>query len=240
VSNDTACATPIDGHLISLVAPASYEADRYRVLRHIVERLRAESALQVLAVTSAIPGEGKTVTTLNLAGALAQAPGARVLVMDADLRRPTVAKYLALDADRSPGLVEAITDPAQSLDSTVRRLESANLSVLLAGQPNGAVYEMFSGPRFERLIAEARRRYDYVLIDTPPVVPVPDCREIGKCADGLLVVVAAHKTRRTQLAEAFSLLESDKVVGLVFNGLEPSGTTGYGYGYYYTDRRSRH
>src|SRR5258707_14759339 len=83
---------------------------------------------------------------------------------------------------------------------------------------------------------EARRLYDYVLIDTPPVLPVPDCHQIGKWVDGFLVVVAAHKTPRGQLAEALNLLERDKVIGLIFNGVRRSRSSRYGdYGYYRGD-----
>src|SRR6266851_3657727 len=89
--------------LVSLLAPDSFAADQYRGLRHSVERLRKESGLQVLALTSPTPGDGKTITTLNLAGALAQGQDSRVIVVDADLRRPSVAEYLGLDLEASAG-----------------------------------------------------------------------------------------------------------------------------------------
>src|SRR5688572_18446821 len=85
---------PLAEQLVSFVAPGSFAADQYRSLRHIVEQMRKESDVRVLAVTSPTPGDGKTLTTLNLAGALAQAAGARVLVIDADLRRPSITGYL--------------------------------------------------------------------------------------------------------------------------------------------------
>jgi protein-tyrosine kinase len=231
----------IDNHLISLLAPASFEADQYRTLRHIVERLRTEPGFQVLAVTSAAPGEGKTLTTLNLAGALAQSREARVLLIDADLRRSSVSEYLGLAGQSSPGLAEGISDTRYGLEDTVRHLEWANLSVLPAGAADGEYYELFVSPRFEALVREARRLYDYVLIDTPPVVVVPDCRQIGKWVDGFLFVVAADKTQRSQLAEALNLLERDKVIGLIFNGSRHSRSryNSY-YGYYRTGRSSSH
>jgi capsular exopolysaccharide synthesis family protein len=231
----------VDDHLISFLAPSSFEADQYRALRHIVERLRTEPGFQVLAVTSAAPGEGKTLTTLNLAAALAQSRDARVLLIDADLRRSTVSEYLGLADQGSPGLAEAITNPRHGLEDTVRHLEWANLSVLPAGGPEGEFYELFVSPRFEMLVREARRLYDYVLIDTPPVVVVPDCRQIGKWVDGFLFVVAADKTPRSYLAEALNLLERDKVIGLIFNGVRRSRSryNSY-YGYYRTDRSSSH
>ena len=89
--------------LVSFVAPGSFAADQYRSLRHIVEQMQKASDLRVIAVTSPTPGDGKTITTLNLAGALAQATGARVLLIDADLRRPSVEGYLPFGSERVGG-----------------------------------------------------------------------------------------------------------------------------------------
>jgi capsular exopolysaccharide synthesis family protein len=221
---------PVAEQLVSLIAPGSFAADQYRALRHTVERLHKDPGIQVLALTSSCPGEGKTITTLNLAGALAQSPDRRVLLIDADLHRPTVAQYLALGPDRSPGLADALMDSEFGLTRVVRRLEWLNLSILPAGCLKGVAYEMLNSPRFEALLMEARRAYDYVLIDTPPVVPLPDCRLIGRWVDGFLIIVAAHKTPRKLLSEALDLFDPSKVIGLVFNG-DDRPLAGY-YDYY--------
>jgi capsular exopolysaccharide synthesis family protein len=227
--------------LVSLLATDSYESDQYRTLRHIVEQLRQESGLKVLAVTSPGPGEGKTTTALNLAGALAQSPHARVLVVDADLRRPSVSEYLGLDRLQGPGLVDALADPACDMRRAIRRLDGFSLSVLPAGLPHPSPYELLNSRRFEELLRESGELYDYVVVDTPPLVPLPDCRLVGKSVDGFLVVVCAHKTRRGILAEALQSLDPAKVIGIVFNGdHRPNG--GYsGYYQYYRaagDRQS--
>jgi capsular exopolysaccharide synthesis family protein len=231
---DRADDFPVAEQLVSLVAPASFAADQYRSLRHLVERLHKESGFQVLAVTSPTPGDGKTITTLNLAGALAQAQGARVLLIDADLRKPSVAEYLPLGDGAVPGLVDAIVHPEARLHECVRRFDRLNLSVLPAGVATGGTYELLTSPRLEALLAEARSHYDYVLIDTPPLVPVPDCRLIGRWADGFLVIVAAHKTPRRLLGEGLNLLDPAKVIGVVFN-FDNRPLSGYhsyyGYGY---------
>jgi len=210
-------AAPVE-QLVSLVAPTSMEADQYRALRHTVERLHRTSQLKVLALTSPGPGEGKTVTTLNLAGALAQSRRARVLVIDADLHRPAVGEYLGLLPPHSPGLVDAIQSDACGIADVVRRLDSLNLSVVLSGVCQTGAYEALSAPRLGALVAEARERFDYVLIDTPPVVPLPDCRVLAQWVDGFLMLVAAHRTPRKALAEALTLIDPGKVIGLVFNG----------------------
>jgi protein-tyrosine kinase len=210
-------AQPSDA-LVSLMAPASLEADQYRGMRHLVERMNRDSKLQVFAVTSPGAGEGKTVTTLNLAGSLAQSPDARVLVIDADLHRPSVAEYLGMDKRQSPGLVDLIARDDVGLEDAAGRIEGFNLSVLSSGIYEAGAYELLNSRRLDAIVEEARRQYDYVLIDTPPLMPLPDCRLIGRCVDGLFLVVSAHRTPRKALAEALNLIDRTKLIGMVFNG----------------------
>ena len=204
--------------LVSFTAPASLEADQYRGMRHIVEGMSRDSNLQVFAMTSPSSGEGKTVTTLNLAGSLAQAPDARVLVIDADLHRPSVANYLGMDRHQSPGLIDLIAQDGLGLDDAAARIDELNLSVLLSGHYEAGAYELLNSRKLDAIIEEARRRFDYVLIDTPPLMPLPDCRLIGRCVDGFFLVVAAHRTTRRALAEALTLIDRTKLIGTVFNG----------------------
>jgi len=227
----TAERAHISEKLVSLVAPDSYAADQYRALRHIIERRRRENGYHVIAVTSPCPGDGKTVTTVNLAGSLAQSADSRVLLIDADLRRPSVAECLGLERPWSPGLAEAILDPDYELGALVRTLDGFNLSVLPAGAPQAAPYELLNSPRLEALVRDARRQYDCVLIDTPPAVPFPDCRLIERLVDAFLLVVAAHRTPKKMVAEALHLLDPAKVAGAVFNADDRSQPKAYGYYY---------
>jgi capsular exopolysaccharide synthesis family protein len=206
----------IEAHLVSLLSPGSFEAEQYRMVRHIVETMRQEAHLQVVAVTSPGVGDGKTTTAINLAGALAQAGEARVLLVDIDLRRPAVTRQLGLGGSRR-SLVDALLEPRLTLEDAVEHVPGFNLSVLAAGGSAVAPYELLKSPRLEALLAESRRRYDYVVLDTPPFVPVPDCRLIAKCVDGFFIVVAAHRTARRALAETLDLMGAT-VVGLIFNG----------------------
>jgi len=204
-------------NLVSLFDPASWEAEQYRVLRHVVETLRKGVNLQIVAVTSAGVGDGKTTTAINLAGALAQSADARVLLVDVDLRRPAVARHLGLGGSKR-SLVEALLDSRLTLEATVERLAQCNLSVLTAGRPTVAPYELLKSPRLEALFEEMRQHYDYVVLDTPPFLPVPDCRLIEKCVDGFILIVAAHRTPRGTVGETLNLMDPAKVVGVVFNG----------------------
>ena len=223
---------PADGveeHLASLLTPTSFEAEQYRALRHLVEQLHKTADLSVVAVSSPAGGDGKTPPAINLAGALAQAPEARVLLVDADLRGASLGNHLGID-DPSRGLVDAILDSGLALEAVVRHRPPFNLSVLPAGHLPATPYEVLKSPRVGELLAEARRCYDYVVLDTPPLVSVPDCRVIGKWIDGFLMVVAAHKTPRKLLEEALNVMDPAKVVGLVFN-CDDRPLSGYSYAY---------
>jgi len=214
--------------LVSLVAPASVAADQYRSLRYCIENVRAETGRRAFAVTSPSPGDGKTVTTLNLAGALAQADGARVLVIDGDLRQPSVGRYLGL-VDARRGLVDALRDPSYALNGLARRISQFNLWVVPAGRPEASPYELLSSPRLEAIVAQARRDFDCVLIDTPPAVRMPDCRLIERWVDGVLLVVAANKTPRALVSEALNGLNPEKLFGFVFNADDRPSARYYGY-----------
>jgi capsular exopolysaccharide synthesis family protein len=224
----------VEEHLVSLLFPATFEAEQYRALRHVLEQQRAVSGLAVVAVTSPAVGDGKTTTAINLAGALAQAPGARVLLIDADLRRPSVAEHLGLGgpahAER-PGLVDALVDSRFRLDDIAEPRADFSLTVVPAGLPPPAPYELLQSARFAELLEEARRDYHYVILDTPPLVAVPDGRIIMKGVDGFVLVVRAHKTPRKLVEEALSLSDPQKLLGLVFNR-DDRPLSGYYRGYH--------
>lgn len=218
-------------HLVSLLHPASFEAEQYRTLRYIVESMQKEARLRVVAVTSAGVGDGKTTTAINLAGALAQSPEARVLLVDMDLRRATLAEHLGIDNSNGPGLVDAILRPTLTLDDIEWFLPAFNLSILAAGRSPTSPYEILKSPRLAEILADARQRYDYIVLDTPPIVPVPDCRVISKWVDASIMVVSAHKTPRKLVEEALNAIDPAKVLGIIFNN-DDRPLSGY-YGYYY-------
>ncbi len=223
----------LDRHLVSLVSPASFEAEQYRTLRSRLEARLEAAGLRVVGVTSAGVGDGKTTTAINLAGALAQSKEHQVLLVDADVRRPSVSAQLGMGDARGPGLVDAILDVGRSLESVVRRRPPLNLAILTAGRLPAAPYEALKSPRLGALLEEARGRYDFVIVDTPPLIPVPDCRLIAQWIDGLLMVVAAHRTPRKLVEEGLNLVDPAKILGLVYNGDDRplSGYSAYYYAY---------
>jgi protein-tyrosine kinase len=207
----------VDERLVSLLDPNAFEAERYRALRHSVEEAHRRTGLSVVAVSSPGVGDGKTTTAINLAGALAQGPGVRVLLIDADFRHPSVASRIGLLGPVGPALEDLVLDPALSLDDVARSRPPFNLAVIPAGAASPNSYELFKAPRLGEVLAEARRRFDYVVLDTPPLVHVLDSRVIGRWVDAYVIVVACHRTPRKLLVEALSVMEPEKVAGLVFN-----------------------
>jgi capsular exopolysaccharide synthesis family protein len=208
----------VDEHLVSLITPDTFEADQYRVLRHTIEQRRRTAGLAIIGVSSAGPGDGKTTTAINLAGALAQDRDARILLVDCDLRSSAMARRLGLVEGR--GLVQAIVDPMLTIDDAIKHLPRFNLDVMAAGFETASPYELLKSPRLGELFEAARRRYDYVVVDTPPVLPFPDCRVLAKVVDGFLVVVTAHRTPRRLVDEALGVLPKEMIVGVVFNAEE--------------------
>lgn len=222
----------VDEHLVSLLEPISFEADQYRTLRHVLERKHPGKKL--IAVTSAVAGDGKTTTALNLAGTLAQAPDKRILVVDVDLRTRSLGNRLGLIV-QNPGLVDLILDSDLRLDDIVRQHPRFPLSVLPAGPAQTVPYELLKSTRMGEILHEVRQRYDYIVLDTPPLVPVPDFRLIADLVDGFVIVVAAHLTPRKLLDDALTLFDASKLIGVIFNGDDRPlhGYYGYyGYGYY--------
>lgn len=202
--------------LVSLTNPASFAAEQYQNLRLKIERLRQTRDLRVIAITSPGAADGKTVTSINLAGALARGAASRVLLIDADLRRPEVANQLHL-GNEGLGFADLVGGGDVSLDSVIRPLDSHNVDVIPAGTVTGPIHEVFRSARLPQLLSELRDRYDYVILDTPPIVPVVDSALLARVVDGVLVVVSANKTPRKLLEEALNELDSTKVVGIVFN-----------------------
>jgi capsular exopolysaccharide synthesis family protein len=225
-ATDTDAAEP---HLVSLHAPTSFAAEQYRTLRHIIEH----EAIQLIAVTSPGVGDGKTTTAVNLAGALAQSRDARVLLIDCDLRRPTVAKFMGLPHRSGVGLVELLLDRRRPLDSAIVTRRPYNLDILPAGAPPTNPYEVLKSPRLPLLMDEARKRYQFVILDTPPAIPLPDCRVLATVVDCFVLIVSANRTPRRLVEETLETLGRGKVLGLIFNKDETPGGGYYEYQAYF-------
>jgi len=214
-------AGDIDDHLVSLLEPTSFAAEQYRAVRLAIETAHRERGTRVVAVASPGRGDGKTITVLNLAGALAQDSGARVVLVEADLRHPSVSRYLGLPAGR--GLSSYLPDATMALDAVLQRPSSIAFTVITAGTASSMPYELLKSPRLAALITELRQQFDYVLVDTPPALPNPDVGILRDLVDGFVLVVRANRTPRETLSDTLGVLGRQRTLGLVFNDDDRTG-----------------
>ncbi len=207
----------INPRLVCLLQPHSSLVESYYRLRHALETMRQSDQGLVVGVTSPEEGDGKTLTAINLAGALAQDSGARVLLIDLDLRQPGIRSYLDVKTLAGPGIVDWINNTELTREQVVRYLPGFNLYVTPSGDKAEFPYELLKSPRLDKLLAHARQHYDFVIVDTPQVLLLPDTELISKMVDGFLIVVKADRTPQKMLEETLNLMAQEKVFGLVFN-----------------------
>lgn len=186
-----------------VIGPAT---EAYRYLLTSIRFLSYDSPVRSLAVTSATPGEGKTTTAVNLARAAAES-GSRVVLIDADLRKPSVHEWFGLDKD--VGLGDVLTGDA-TVEEAMSYVE-ATLAVLPAGQPSALAPELLGGRTFLDLVRKISKQCDLVVIDTPPVLPVADPLLVAKAADCVLVVARIHRVRRRELREVLRRIREARI-----------------------------
>lgn len=217
-----------------LEAPASVAAESYRQLRADLQFVGVDQEHAVFVVTSALPGEGKSTVASNLALALAEA-GVRVLIIDADLRRPSVATFFGIEG--AAGLTTVLTGRVAFTD-VVQHWPGTSLDILTAGAEPPNPSELLSSQAMNSLVATVGGVYDVVLIDSPPTLGIADAAIVSRASDGAILVVSAAKTRRPQVQAAVSALRGSgaTVLGMVLNRARPDRNAG---GYYHQSRTSR-
>jgi capsular exopolysaccharide synthesis family protein len=191
-------------------------------------RAQAKTGLRSIVITSSLPGEGKTLTTMNLGLCYAQLPQQRVLVIDADLR--TCGLTSMLDHPSTPGLAEVLAGEVTP-DEAIVATNQKNLFVLPAGTVLSSPPELFTGTRWQEFIGRCGELFKVILIDTPPILPLADFELISAACDGVLMVVRAHHGQRETLHKTAGALDPKKLLGLVFNATDVSRKDYYGYGY---------
>jgi capsular exopolysaccharide synthesis family protein len=194
--------------------------ERFQVLSARIQALAAERDRHLFAVTSALAGEGKSFVALNLAASLAHS-GARVLLIDADLRAPSLHWTLRLSPLQ--GLSSYLTERID-FDSIVQSTRLNGLMLIPAGEAASSAPELFACPRMRTLIAQARADYarDYVVIDCPAVLAAPETQIVARMADALVMVIAANRTPRHAVARALAHFSGCEIAGVVLNRFEPS------------------
>jgi capsular exopolysaccharide synthesis family protein len=208
----------------------SHVAEAYRTLRSSIGFAAVEGSLRTMMVTSASKGEGKTVTSLNLAIAMAL-DGKRVILVDSDLRRPSIHKRLNLP--QGPGLTDVLVGQAE-VEEVLNATEVAGLRVMTAGPipPNPA--ELLNSAPMDRLIEQLRDLADVVIFDSAPCIPVSDSIVLSPKVDGVVLVVHAGETKKAAVKHTREMLDRARArtLGIVFNRV-PQRRGGYYYYYYY-------
>ncbi|URN82936.1 CpsD/CapB family tyrosine-protein kinase [Acetobacterium wieringae] len=187
-------------NLITLSDPTSFITESYKLLRTNLNFKNLNNRYQVMLVTSAGKEEGKSTTISNLAVTFAQADK-RVLLIDADLRLPQISTIFNINK-RKNGLSNMLVDelPLESLVNKIEKLEK--LEILTAGNKHVSPTELLNSEAFETFIKKCREEYDVILIDTPPVLSFADASIISNVVDGVLLVIAAHSTKKATIIEA--------------------------------------
>ena len=212
--------------------------EAYKLLRtHVLHRTKREGR-NTLMVTSPLPNEGKTLTTINLAIAISQKVGQTVLLVDGDLRNPSIHRYL--DLPSGPGLVDYLISGYPIAESLVHPEGLANLVVLPAGKSTTEATELLSSPLMVDLVKELKHFYPdrYVLFDLPPLL-YADPLAFAPLVDGIILVVEAGSTPREEIVRALEMLKEFPVLGFVLNKMDTMSLS-YDYYYkYYPDRDSQ-
>jgi protein-tyrosine kinase len=202
-------------------------AEQFRTLRSRLYRMRESQPLQTILISSAIPAEGKTLVSTNLAYALVRQRGCRVLLIDADLRSPRV--HMLLGAPAAPGLADYLQNTATEFDVAQRSKEDG-LCFIPAGNHVTHPSELISSGRMKHFLDRVKPAFDWIIIDSPPALPVADSSVLGGLVDGVLLVVRANSTPSEASQKACKELRDAHIIGVVLNTAEESA----GYNSYYS------
>jgi len=219
-------------HRLTVVGdPQSVPAQQYGILTLKVQRWVEQTGGRMLVVTSAAGGEGKSLTALNLAMALADSVDGRVLLIDCDLRRPKVHERLGLEG--SKGLSDLMSISDRDIHPYVSKVGS--LYVMPGGTRLTDDVCLQSSRRITEIVNRAKREYRLIILDSPPIVPIADSHFLADLSDGVLLVVRARQTKRELFRRAVESVESTNILGVVLNDVE-YGDTSYAYAYRYYQR----
>jgi len=210
----------IDSRVVAYFDAKSPITEQYKILKTNILSLHKGKPTKTIVITSAIHAEGKTVTALNLAIAMAQSVNnPKILLVDGDLRRGRLARYLGVK--QHAGLSEILRHQAK-LEDAIFKIDLENLSFICAGAVPANPVELLSSEDMKPLLAELKTKFDYIFIDSPPLIPVTDPGILGSMADGVIMVIQAGRTQRGIVHHAAELLHQAqaKLIGYVLTNIE--------------------
>jgi succinoglycan biosynthesis transport protein ExoP len=213
-----------DNHVVTLTDGNGLGAEKFRLLGARLRNLRERQQLRKLVITSAAPGDGKTLVGINLAVCLAKNTTEKVLLLEGDLRRPMLAEQLGIRG--LPGLGDwAAAD--QPISKYICRFGDLQLWVLPSGSISEDPVAILHSTRFFKLYSQLVTCFDWIIIDTPPLLPMADVNFWSRHVDGLLLVVRQGKTPKAVLKKGLETLDNPKVVGVIFNDAQQVETSYY-------------
>lgn len=193
-------------------------AEQYRILFAAMEQINLKNSYKTIAITSAVKGEGKSITSLNLAYIMANEFKKKTLLVECDLRKPSTVTNL-LDKSEELGLAEALRGEID-VHAAIRRIENTSLYILPVGTNVRKTSELISSPRLKTLLNALKTEFDYVIVDCPPILPMVDMNIISRVVDAIMVVVMAGVTPKDLVVKAVNSITSGNVVGIVLNKAE--------------------
>jgi len=195
----------IDPRIVAFYSPDSPVAEQYRKLRTNIQGISPKHPVKAITVTSSIHGEGKTISSINLAISMAHDLNKKqILLVDADLRRGRVAKYLGIQAEH--GLADLLSNGA-NVEDALLSIGIDNLTILPAGKTPKNPAELLNSGKMGNLISLLKTKYDYIIFDTTPVIPVTDAGLVAAQTDGTILVIKAEKTQKGMIQHTESLLK---------------------------------
>jgi capsular exopolysaccharide synthesis family protein len=210
----------IDPRIIAFYDSKSPISEQYRSLRTNIQAINSKTPIKALTITSSTHSEGKTITSINLSISMAHDLNKkRILLVDADLRRASITRYLGLD--EHPGLADLILD-GLNLDDALLNIGIENLTILPAGKIPHNPAEILGSPKMSGLISLLKTKYDYIIFDSPPIISVTDAGVIGAQTDGVIMVIKANKTQKGVVKHSESLLKQAhaKILGYVLTNIQ--------------------
>jgi protein-tyrosine kinase len=227
----------LDHHIVCIADPSSAAAEQYRKLKASILASTRQNHTNTLMVASADVGEGKSITAINLAIALAQGIDHTVLLVDADLRKPSVTEYLGIKAEL--GLSDYLEGKVELSDVLIHT-GIGKLVILPAGAPPGNPAELLSSNRMSELVQEMKSRYSdrYIIFDSSPILVSADAISMSSNVDGVLLVIHAAKTPVKVIEKAVSLIKNAPILGVVYNDVPDylgKNIYPYLYNYYHRD-----
>jgi protein-tyrosine kinase len=221
-----------DSKLKEVLDTKTLPGEQLRFLRTRLSQLQRQHGFKKLLITSSVPGEGKTFISCCLAGILAQEPGKRVLLIDADLRRPRTAHNLGLEKETELMGLSHLLQHTGTLEEALLKSSSTDLFFLPSGRAPENPSELLASDNLERILQVSAELFDWIVVDSPPVLNIADSTRLAPLCDTVILVVQANQTPAKLVQKSIQMMGKDHICGIVMNRTKIHPTSRYYYKYY--------